>query len=502
MKKIVFLLIIPLFSVYSTDRVYEVGDKFWPLAESRNIVQKTENNSISISLRDNERTADRKTIILLHFNEDDMYDSTGRCKISNLNISKKSRKLGSGGGIFNEGNGPASLDSGKRSFFPDRIYSGNFTVEFWLNSRNTADGETYFLYENYTDTGRKILPQHFKCFLEDRIISWNIKNLFLSSDMEPFSITLKGSRRIIPGKWSHHMLRYNSDTALLEYLYNGIPEAVAHVNREGRESGRTYPFYAGTSSRIELGEKFTGSIDEFRIQGEWVEEASRSRIGDYSGYFITEMIDLKHSRSELFNVGISDTVPPGTDIKYYYCLSDTPFIPDNLASADSSAGGDQDCDGWNILEKGKVRISGGRFLWLKGVLYSDGEKNISPSVNTITLRYDEKSPPPPPAVVKAEVSDGKIQLRWSSVPDSGIAGYLVYIGEKPGHYFGSGSKFPSSPIDAGLNNNIVIDNLENGKVYYMAVSSYYRTASAIGKIIKKGGNYSAEISARPAAGSR
>ena len=487
MKKIIFLLIIPLFSLYPADREIEVGRKFWPLAGSSNIELVSDKTAGSfLSIKENEYEPDRKTILLMHFNGITEYDDTGRSKIENLSISGKIKKLGSGSGVFNASGSPVIFKTAGKSFFPEKIYSGDFTVEFWLNSRNTSDGETYFLYENYTDTGEKVLPQLFRCFLEDRNVTWEIKNLFLPVDKKPFSLTLKGNSRIIPGKWSHHLLRFSSETGFLEYLFNGIPEASAYVNKKNAEDGTVYSFYAGTSSRIVMGDNFTGALDEFRLQGEWTENPRLSRIGNLRGEFITEKIDLKHSKSRIFSIDFNDTVPPGTDLKYYYHISDTPASP-GLESGN-----------WTEIKNSGAGIQGGRFLYLKGVLFSDGEKTVSPSVNMIKIKYNEKSAPPPPSVVKAEVSDKKIKLRWSTVPDSDIDGYLVYIGDKPGHYFGAGNG-SGSPVDAGLNNSLVIDNLENGRVYYFSVCSYYKTASPVGSIISKGGNYSAEVSARPAA---
>ena len=491
MKKIIFLLIIPLFSLYSAEREYEAGNNSWQLEKKVNLQELADSkNSISLSIREDEYIPDKRTILLMHFNEVEEYDSTGRCKVTNLSVSDKVKKLGRGSGVFNAGGKALILDTQGKSFFPEKIYSGDFTFDFWLLSRNAADGENYFLYENYTDAGGKVLPQLFRSYLEDRRITWEIKNLFLPFDKEAFSLVLKGKKRIIPGTWSHHLLRYSSDTGMLEYLYNGVPEAVAYVNREGRETGHTYPFYAGESSIIEIGKNFTGAVDEFRIQGEWIENVCLSSIGHFSGTFITDLIDLKHSKSEIFNIDFKDTVPPGTDIKYYYHISDSPVSP----VLDSAV--------WKEILSENQRISGGRFFFIKGILYSDGSKNISPEVNWIKIRYDEKSPPPPPSVVRAEVLENKLKLRWSKVPDSDIDGYLVYIGEKPGKYFCPDDESICSPVDAGLKNSILIDNLVNGKIYYIAVSSYYKTASPVGNIIKKGGNFSSEISARPSADSR
>ncbi len=179
MKKIIFLLIIPLFSLYSADREYEAGNSSWQLERKVNIQElKDSKNSISLSIRENEYTPDKRTILLMHFNGTEEYDSTGRAKVSNLSVSKKLKKLGSGSGIFNAARKPLVLETQGNSFFPEKIYSGDFTVDFWLFSRNTADGENYFLYENYTEAGGKVLPQLFRSYLEDRKITWEIKICF------------------------------------------------------------------------------------------------------------------------------------------------------------------------------------------------------------------------------------------------------------------------------------------------------------------------------------
>jgi len=490
-KKIIFLLLIPIIHLFPSEQVIELGGRLWNLYDTENIEMiKNKNSSVSLFLKESEYSADNNTLLLLHFNEKREYDSTGRFEIGEkgVPVSGKIKKLGKGAGFFNGGEKPVVLNSVKEGFFPDRVYSGDFSVEFWLYTQNASDGETIFLYENYTDTGKIILPQLFRCYIEDRKVFWQMKNLFLPEDKKPFNLLINGKKRLIPKKWSHHVIRYKAEQGILEYLIDGIPEAVEYVNREGNEAGGSYPFYSGKRSRIVMGENFTGALDEFRIKSEWINNFNLSRFDRLEGYFNTGMIDLKHSKSEVFSVECLDNVPEGTDINYHYILSDSPENPDINSPM------------WKILPMGKVRISGGRFLFIKGTLFSDGEKQISPSVNRINIKYDERRSPPPPSMVKAELSDRKLKLRWSDVPDTDIDGYLVYIGEKPGKYFGTGKI--NSPIDAGLSNSMVIDNLENGRIYYIAVLSYYNTASSVGSIIKKGGIYSKEISARPSISNR
>ena len=427
MKKIVFLLIIPLFYLYPVEREIEIGNRSWNFSGIDSIDLKQNNTGSSfVSLKDGEYTVDSRTMLLLHFNNQRSLESTGRYQIegNSYTISEKIKKLGRGAALFNGENDSVKLEAGLKSFFPDRVYSGDFSVEFWIYAQNASDGETVFLYENYTDNGDKILPQLFRCYLADRKLVWQVKNIFIPFDRSPFEIILSGNSRLIPKKWSHHLLRYKADTGVLEYLLDGVPEAIVHVNRERREVPWNYPFYAGENGRIVIADGFTGAIDEFRIKNEWIEDFSMSMIGKHEGFFITDLIDLNHSKSEIYQIECRDNIPEGTDISYSYILSDSPEPPEN------------DSERWQVLSEGKMRISGGRFLYIRGSLYSDGERNISPTISWIKIKYDEPPPPPPPSVVKAEALDGSVSLKWSGVPDSDIDGYFIYFGEKPGRYFG------------------------------------------------------------------
>ena len=48
---------------------------------------------------------------------------------------------------------------------------------------------------------------------------------------------LTGTRQLLPRTWHHHLLRFDSRDGLLEYLLDGVPEAISHVTDTGRESG-------------------------------------------------------------------------------------------------------------------------------------------------------------------------------------------------------------------------------------------------------------------------
>lgn len=443
-----------------------------------------------IWLKDGEYRPDSATELLLHFNTADFRDAAGNFTVrhNRAEISEGIKKYGAGAALFNGEKDALILERDGPGLFPGKIYSGDFTIEFWVYGRNFSDGETIFQFDSYTNRGGNFIPQFFKCYFEERKIVWNIRNYFLPPDSESFDLKLSGTTRLVPGRWSHHLLRYQSGTGLMEYLIDGVPDAVAYVNTKGSETGEYYPFYSGDKGRIIIGDRFTGVLDELRIKTEWIENYTLSRYRNHAGLYVSEAIDLGHSKSSVLSIETDDAVPPGTEIRYYYFIDNFKKTPD------------PDSAEWRNFRPGFINASGGRFLRLKAELYAEGRGERSPVLSGIRVRYDQKAPPPPPAVVRAEAGNKSVRLRWQEVADPDIDGYHVYFGYSPGKYFGTTASGTASPIDAGKSNSIVIDNLENGRIYYFAVVSYYRTATGFGTaVINEGGRYSAEASARPLA---
>jgi hypothetical protein len=84
-----------------------------------------------------------------------------------------------------------------------------------------------------------------------------------------------------------------------------------------------------------------------------------------------------------------------------------------------------------------------------------------------------------------------VEISWSASADRSAEGYLVYYGTGSGDYFGTVSRAGPSPINAGKRTSIRVEGLENGVLYYFAVSAY--DASGPGH----GGEFSREVMARP-----
>ncbi|MCL2480693.1 MAG: hypothetical protein FWF38_03170 [Spirochaetaceae bacterium] len=491
MKRIVVFLFIIIVPLYSIEREYILGGDNWQPLLLKNIeINQNEAGENSLFIQNGEYALDNSTELLLHFNSLPIVDVTGNFRLieNKVSISEGRKKFGAGAALFNKETNSIVLDRNGRGFFPGRIYSDDFSIEFWVYGQNYTDGETIFFVDGFADIGNGFISQLFRCHIENRKTVWTIKNFFIPPGSKEFEVKISSERQLIPGVWTHHLLRYDSTTGLMEYLIDAKPESVIYATTSEREAGQVYPLYSGTRGRIVIGNNFTGLIDEFRFKLEWINNNMLPLLGAHTGVYISEPVDLGNSKSTLIGFEAKNIIPIGTDILYYYYLSD------------SRQAIMEDSPEWKKIAPGSGLLSerGGRFLRIKAVLYSDGEKSVSPSVSRINIKFDQKSSPPPPRVVRAEPGNSSVRLKWSEVIDPDIDGYYVYFGERSGKYFGSEKNNNTSPIDVGKNNEIIIRNLENGRIYYFAVVSYSRSTPRYGSVIvNEGGDYSVEVSARP-----
>jgi hypothetical protein len=360
----------------------------------------------------------------------------------------------------------------------------DFSIEFWLNPARLSEGETIILWTGAITVGKETLQQNILCAVSGRSLFWEISNLFLTPDLEETEFTLQSSRSLIPKRWHHHMLRYNSTTGLLEYLIDGIPEDMAYTTAARTETSEIYYPMIGSAkpSRFVIGRGYTGFIDELRITGKF-SEPDLNIYSINSGTAVTDIIDLKYYDSRFYRMDTESITEGMTQIYYYYRISNKYFLPDAEYPA------------WKQFLSNEILPPPvkGRYLQIMTELLPDGTGKVSPSLSGMTIRYDSNLPPLPPAFISAKSEDGRIILSWQPVTDSDIAGYKVYYGEKPGLYFGTESITGISPIDARNNLSIEIDGLKNGKLFYFAVTSYDNAG------IPHESVFSREISARPSA---
>ena len=457
------LLAAPLFS--QENRIAMGAEDNWIDLSSADRVTLVDGKrgNLDIVLRDGEYIPDQYTDLLLHFNSNQI---TGHYTMieSDLEITGKMTRLGSGAGVFRDSGGGFLLKPKTGAIFSPGVSWGDFTIEFWLYPATLDEGSDILEWNGSRFAGEKLINQKVSCAIADGAIVWRFENVFVPPDQGESTIELKGPVGLIPRQWKHHLLRYDSGTGLLEYLINDEPVSITHATGSGRESGVPYIPYTGEAAEnvLKIGGSLNGLLDELRISDTFVTEPQIKTYTQNAGIVISRVFDLGYSNSRLSHIDSDTTAPGETGVSFFYRLSE------NMVSRHDVAGE------WKPFSPGMAfpPDTRGRYLQILAELYPDGSGGASPRVSTITAHYEPDLPPHPPGWIEVIPRNTALTVRWQASTDSDIAGYYVYYGSKPGQYFGTGSAAGQSPIDAGNTTEVTLDGLENGKLYYIAVVSY------------------------------
>jgi hypothetical protein len=452
-------------------------------------------------IEDDAYAATEDVDLLVHFDDGVPVDACGNWKAEagRAFAADSSRAVfGSGSGSFRGGTSALTLSPGPRSQFSAKSTFRDFSIEFWLYPANAENGETILLWQSIRTVSSRVATQRISCGIAAGRLAWNFVGFFCAPDGSNSSVPveLRARSPLVPRTWSHHLVRFDSDTGLVEYLVNGLPEATAYATRSGGEGGAVYVPMIGTASPLQFCPGYTGLADELRISRTIVETPALLPYGGRSAFITSPVADLGYGNSHLVAIEAEAKIPGATSIEFAYRI------------ADSWVGWKKDKPAWIPLKPGeKLPDSArGRFVQVRAVLYPDGTGRLTPTLSSITLRYEPDPPPPAPAKLLAAPRDGAVELRWTMVPEADIAGYLIYYGERPGEYSGTGADQGPSPIDAGLATSITITGVPNGKLFYFAVAAYDSAPalSAAGaalaprqRAIARAGEFSPETSARP-----
>ncbi len=419
---------------------------------------------LDLSLRDGEYEPEPETDLLLHFNRAPFIDAAGLYRVvgAEQRVSPLAR-LGQGAARFDARDQGLLLEASREAMFAAGQSWDDFSIEFWLYPAALDDGESILDWEGSRRTEEDRLEQRFRVEVHRRRLRWELTNVFFRPDHEPHRIVLEGDRSLIPRSWSHHLLRFEAGTGLIEYLVDGVPRDLRHVTDTGREGGDIYLPYLGQASKsqLRLGVGYSGLIDQLRFSRRYVTDPMLDRTDEVPAVGITRAFDLGHPLSQPTRIDARFQTPGETDVFFFYRLSDDPHF-ENLHT------------GWRRFEPGDALPdrAQGRFLQLRVELYPDGRRRESPSVSWLAIRYEQASPPAAPARLWAEPGDGTVRLRWDEVVDPDVDGYYVYYGTRPGQYFGTGAVQGRSPVDVGDVTEVELEGLENGTVYYFAVAAY------------------------------
>jgi hypothetical protein len=387
-------------------------------------------------------------------------------------------------------------------------YIKDFSIEFWIYPMNMENGETLLSWSatRLTRQGGKTF-QRILCMVAKNRLNWSFLDFFSSpDDGSQMPLSLSGSP-ILPQSWSHHLIRFDSHTGLLEYLVDGRLEGLAYATTTGREGGEVYAPVTGDGGTLVLGSRFTGLMDEFRIYNRYYETPLLSRYPLGGGRIETRPLDLGEQNSKVLKVEAlggyfypSGRTPKAGGIMQneYDGLSRFRFangaaIQFFIRAADNPYQWTGEESEWLPFEPG-TNFDGtirGRYVQLAAVFYPSGDGEAAPYLDAIRVVYRRDDPPLPPSLVVATARDGAVDLSWRASPDPDTSGYLVYFGGASGEYFGESAVLGVSPLDVGKQTSLRVEGLKNGVLYYFAVAGYDKNNPA------SMGEFSREVSARP-----
>jgi hypothetical protein len=428
---------------------------------------------------------DVDTELLLQFDRTPLADASGNFLVEadSPEISATTRRTGAGSLLVDDPADAIRLVPATSRLFQPGVEWGSFTLEFWIYPAVLGEGERIIEWSGREGAALDFRTQQLLVTIRDRKVRFEFENFFLPPSGAPHRVVLDSDQGLIPRRWSHHMVRFDDETALLEYLVDGRVAAVTHVSESGREDGtifcpRTAQFPA---EFISLVPSFTGAIDEVRLIRRAAADPDIPQFNPGGGVFESVVFDLGAPGARVTGISQTSRTPAMTDVFLYYRSAN------QRASANALPGE------WIPVMPGQPFTPvTGRFVQVRAELYPDLRSTESPTLSEIRIVYEPDTPPNPPVGLSVEPGDGVVTLSWAPVLDEDIRGYLVYYGTRPGQYFGSDGANGPSPIDVGRATSIMLSGLENGTLYYFAVSAY--DASGVHSTTE----LSAEVAARPA----
>lgn len=498
---------LPLILIFLVPTLLSAQEKTWTFPDPyrgwqdftlrEGVAQINRGDGPAFGLEENEYRPQDTEDLLLHFNQSGEGDASGRYAVLKpfTLAPARSARRGEGAAAFQNRDDGMELQGGPDSLFaPNRVWQ-DFSLEFWLYPATVQDGETIFLWKGTDRIGRDFIPQEVRVSLQGRRILWRFDRFFQGT---PAPIVLQGTSPLLPRTWRHHLIRFDSNTGLLEYLVDGRPEASTHVTPTGEEEKNVWLPRVGSASQsiVSIGPNLSALVDEFRLAGT-VADPSLSRYGRGSaptagpedrpanaGFLRTRILDLGSSGSALSRIEAKLSVPGATGLRFSYRISEGlkyRWHPEEgtTTSLDTSAP-------WIPLQPGipLVNPPRGRYVELQVDFLDDGTGAHTPLLRELKVMYDQNQPPAPPGGLVAQGENGKVTLFWKPVTRDRLQGYRIYWGTSPRNY--------TQWVDAGKVTSYAVEGLKNLQLYYFAVVSLDTTQPE--PLLSR---YSEEVSARP-----
>jgi len=488
-------------------------------------------NRVTESTLDMSLTFDEKEPFLFR-------DSAGRYKVAISQtaeasavtvVTRQYARAGTGAVLFNgcdvppaAGSGPIIVEPGKSGalFLPgSRI--GDFSVEFWVYPLVLENGEQIFTWTSSVPSAGKsgsgkYAVQKMTCVSVKNRLQWSFVNFFTSpggvnpADAASYlDIHFSGDSTLVPKTWSHHLVRFDSQTGMIEYVVDGVSEAIVYTASADRKS--VYTPVAGSGGAFVLGARYIGLMDEFKIHSFCVGRNSLHKYVSCGGRVQSAPVDLGENNGGVIKVDVSGGRTSVRGIAVNSEFRDNGrfrFSDDSEMQFFIRGGNNQyrmDENKWTSFVPGDpIQNIRGRYVEIAVDFFPSADGESSPYLDELRIVYQGGEPPLPPGNLTAAAVDGGVLLRWKNSPDAKTAGYLVYYSAVRGEYFGEDAALGPSPVDAGKRNSLLIDGLKNGTLYYFRVAAYDRAGEmdggASGPVKYNAGEFSGEATGRPLAG--
>ena len=523
MKKILSIIFLSYLFLFVYGSVFAVGERTislggaasWNSAETRSGITESKNLRPHAVLLLSSAVTQSALDMSVSFDESDaafFRDSAGMYRVRVPEFTERVNgslaRGGTGAVLFGNSGKPLVIEpQSRRALFAPGQRIGDFTIEFWLYPFNLENGEKIFSWASFLSPNGAVVTQRIQCIASRNRLKWSFADFFaepgfgINGSSSYINLELTGNSPIVPKRWSHHLVRFDVRTGMIEYLVDGKSEAITYATKTRRESSEVYTPITGFNGSFLLGESYSGLMDELKIHTVFAGRSAVQKYASSGGRIETRAIDLGDDASSIVRLDVTGgragvirnsfinefrengrfRFSDETQLNFFIRSGENPWLLHTKS--------------WVNFTPGEA-VSGvqGRYVQIAADFYPSADCEASPYLEQINIIYMPGEPPFPPRNVTAVALDGGVQLRWKHSPDINTDGYLVYYSSVRGELFGEDAASGPSPIDVGMSNGFLINGLQNGTLYYFRVAGYSRIAGMDRNDI---GEFSAEVTARP-----
>ncbi|MDH4200285.1 MAG: LamG domain-containing protein [Spirochaetia bacterium] len=319
---------------------------------------------------------------------------------------------------------------------------------FLNNDTNTGDFSVYFRMRPYQlrrrmDVIQKVglfegRKQGIYCGWESGKLFFEFFNFFWNHDTPLPDLKISTRDSFQPNRFYSVMLNYKYNDGSLTLYLDGVEQEKIYATSDFSRNATilTPKFHRWDRSPVIIGKNYVGALDDIILSNHMLSpnvssgkfnalKKNGSRISQTPGVVVSNLIELKSSKSKIQKATFDVSEPGGTEIRFYFRTSDNLFRPEISETA------------MPFIELTKTALSEARakyFQW-KAELYSDSTGTTTPVLKSMDLSYTYgKAPQPPRMLSVLESNNSEVTLEFlRSLEMHVIEGgrYHIYYGIKP-----------------------------------------------------------------------